>query len=165
MTFNGLSHTGPQVGVLIHLPKMLTPPLSLNIARMEPVSVIHPTSADKPAATIMTVNSSCSIVVTSDVPSMNLQISERATSADARPTKTIEQSNEFWHTCHFGANCHPKSDERTDNKSCADENPFDSIAKSHLKNGCKDGNKHSKSTELDFQMEQYVDVQVSSIRR
>ena len=92
MTFNGLSHTGPQVGVLIHFPKMLTPPLSLNIARMEPVSVIHPTSADKPAATIMTVNSSCSIWVWSEVPSMNLQISERATSADAAPPKPLNKA-------------------------------------------------------------------------
>ena len=53
-TLTGLSHVGPHVGVLNHFPKTEIPPLSLNIARIEPVSVIHPTRAERPAAIIMT---------------------------------------------------------------------------------------------------------------
>ena len=54
-TLTGLSHVGPQVGVRIHFPKTSTPPLSLYIAKSEPVSVIHPTRAERPAATMVTV--------------------------------------------------------------------------------------------------------------
>ncbi len=46
----GFSHDGPQVGVLYHFPKISTPPFSLYIAKIEPLSVIHPTNADNPAA-------------------------------------------------------------------------------------------------------------------
>ena len=91
MTLTGFSQTGPHVGVLIHFPKMLTPPLSLNIARREPVSVIHPTSADKPAATMMTVISSWS-VGTLEGSSMYLHTSERATSADAAPPNPLKRA-------------------------------------------------------------------------
>ncbi|CAI8306688.1 MAG: Uncharacterised protein [Euryarchaeota archaeon UBA443] len=91
MTLSGLSHTGPQVGVLIHFPKMLTPPLSLNIARMEPVRVIQPTSAERPAATMITVNSS-SWVGTFAGSSTYFQISESATNADAAPPNPLNKA-------------------------------------------------------------------------
>ncbi len=91
-TLSGLSQTGPHVGVLIHFPKTLTPPLSLNIARMDPVRVIQPTRAESPAAIMMTVSSSCSIAPESEVPSMNLQISESATSADAAPPNPLNNA-------------------------------------------------------------------------
>ena len=88
-TLTGLSQAGPHVGVLIHLPNTLTPPLSLYIARREPVSVIQPTKADRPAATIVTVSSRPVGIVP---PSMYFWISERATSADAAPPNPLNNA-------------------------------------------------------------------------
>ena len=59
---------------------------------MEPVRVIQPTSADSPAATIMTVNSSVPSTSTSLGVSMNLQISESATRADAAPPNPLKRA-------------------------------------------------------------------------
>ena len=90
-TFTGLSQDGPHVGVLNHFPKSSTPPLSLNIARMEPVKVIQPTKADNPAATMMTwrVRPVGRVSVGS---SMYFHVSERATSAEAAPPNPLKRA-------------------------------------------------------------------------
>ena len=90
-TLTGFSHGGPHVGVLIHLPKTLTPPLSLYIASNEPVSVIQPTSADRPAATMMTVISRFPVGMF-DESSIYLQTSDKATSADAAPPNPLNSA-------------------------------------------------------------------------
>ena len=83
------SQLGPHVGVFIHLPKISTPPFSFSIASNEPVSVIQPTSADSPAATMVTV--SCKPVGNA-VPSIYLHVSDRATNADAAPPKPLNNA-------------------------------------------------------------------------
>ena len=89
-TLTGLSHEGPHVGVLNHLPKTSMPPLSLNMARMEPVRVIHPTSAERPAASMMT----CSVNPsgTTAESSMYFHVSERATRAEAAPPNPLNKA-------------------------------------------------------------------------
>ena len=90
-TFTGLSHDGPHVGVLNHFPKISMPPLSLNMAKSEPVSVIHPTRAESPAATTIT----CKVrpVGSASVgSSMYFHVSERATRADAAPPNPLNKA-------------------------------------------------------------------------
>ena len=87
-TFTILSHGGPHVGVLSHFPNISTPPFSLYIASKEPVRVIQPTNADKPAATIVTVSSSPVGNVLASL--MYLVTSESATKARSSTAKTIE---------------------------------------------------------------------------
>ncbi len=87
--FTMLSQLGPQVGVLSHFPNTLIPPFNLYIARIEPVKVIHPTKADSPAATIVTLSSS---PVGKFAPSIYFHNSERATRADAAPPKPLNKA-------------------------------------------------------------------------
>ena len=99
----GFSQDGPHVGVLIHFPKISTPPFSLYIASREPVNVIQPTNADSPAATIATVAPRPG---SGEVVSIHSQVSESATNAEAAPPKPLNRCNHFWHTSHFNFNCH-----------------------------------------------------------
>ncbi len=85
----GFSQEGPHVGVLIHFPNISTPPFNLYIASSEPVSVIHPTSADSPAATIATVAPNPG---SGDVFSIHFQVSDRATNADAAPPNPLNRA-------------------------------------------------------------------------
>ena len=87
--FTGLSQVGPHVGVLIHLPKISTPPLSLYIAKRDPVSVIQPTNAESPAATIATVAPRPG---SGEVVSIHFHVSDSATSADAAPPKPLNSA-------------------------------------------------------------------------
>ncbi len=91
MTFTGLSQEGPHVGVLNHFPKISTPPLSLSMARTEPVRVIHPTNAERPAATTTTCNVN-PVGKARLASSIYFQDSESATKAEAAPPKPLKSA-------------------------------------------------------------------------
>ncbi len=59
------------------------------MASRDPVSVIQPTSAERPAATIVTV--SCSPTGNA-APSIYLQVSDKATNAEAAPPKPLNNA-------------------------------------------------------------------------
>ena len=85
----GFSQPGPQVGVLIHFPNTSIPPFNLYIASKDPVNVIHPTKADNPAATMVTVAPKPG---DGAVVSIHFQHSESATSADAAPPNPLKRA-------------------------------------------------------------------------
>jgi len=73
------------------LPNISIPPLSLNIAKIEPVRVIQPTRAESPAATIKTSNSNPEGSNNSSF-SIYFHDSDRATKADAAPPNPLNKA-------------------------------------------------------------------------
>ena len=89
-TLTPFSQDGPHVGVRIHFPKSSMPPFSLYIAKMLPVKVTQPTSAERPAARTVTCSSSPSGTVLAS--SSHRHVSDSATSADAAPPKPLNSA-------------------------------------------------------------------------
>ncbi len=65
------------------------PPFSLYIASKEPESVIQPTNAERPAATIATVAPRPG---SGEVVSIHFHVSDSATSAEAAPPKPLNRA-------------------------------------------------------------------------